>query len=199
MKNTMKRMFSLVLVVMLLVCALPMNAMADDYQTPIYIEADVTYTGNPDLSNCQVRLHVFKNLNMNPNSCDDYNLTTTAKNADKLTYDMVDSFLRTKYTASDTSKNMTLDGLYDVTGNWAGSFVYSNKTTEVSNIKYKLNTDGNIDINVMLNNAKLKSASTADSSNPKTGDTIFVPFMVMGLTATALAAAYVFGKKRIAR
>ena len=42
MKNTMKRMFSLVLVVMLLVCALPMNAMADDYQTPIYIEADVT-------------------------------------------------------------------------------------------------------------------------------------------------------------
>ena len=197
MKNKMKRLFSLVLVAMLLVCVLPLNAMAAPKEA--YLVADVTYTGNPELSNCQVRLHVFKNLNMNPNSCDDYNLTTTAKNADKLTYAMVDSFLRTKYTAADTSKNMTIDGLYDVSGNWAGSFVYSTKTSEISNINYKLNTNGNIDINVMINNAKAKGSSTADSSNPKTGDTIFVPVMVMGVTATALAAAYVFGKKRIAR
>ena len=58
---------------------------------------------------------------------------------------------------------------------------------------------GTVYINVMIGNAKAKSSSTADTSNPKTGDTIFVPFMVMGVTATALAAAYVFGKKRFAR
>ena len=58
---------------------------------------------------------------------------------------------------------------------------------------------GTVYINVMIGNAKAKTSATADASNPKTGDTIFVPFMVMGVTATALAAAYVFGKKRIAR
>ena len=58
---------------------------------------------------------------------------------------------------------------------------------------------GYVDINIMLNNAVAKTTAKADSSNPKTGDTIFVPVMVMGVTATALAAAYVFGKKRIAR
>lgn len=195
----MKRMFSLVLVVMLLVCALPMNAMAAEADNYIDLYADVTYSGNPDLSNCQVRLHVFKNLNINPNSCDDYNITTMAKNAKQVTFDMVDSFLRTKYTASDTSKNMTVDGLYDVSGNWAGNFVYGDKTDVVTGIVARLNNEGNIDINVMLNNAKAKGSSTADSSNPKTGDTIFVPVMVMGVTGTILAAAYVFGKKRIAR
>ena len=51
----------------------------------------------------------------------------------------------------------------------------------------------------MITNATTKSSAKADSSNPKTGDTIFVPVMVMSLTASALAAAYVFGKKRIAR
>ena len=196
MKNKMRKLLSLVLVAMLLVCALPMNAMAanDD----IYIVADVEVI-KTELTNSAVRLHVFKNLNMNPNSCDDYTITTTAKNADVVTYDMIDSFLRTKYTALDTSKNMTLDGLYYMVGNWAGSYVTNNKTNKIEDVNYTLNTKGSIEINVMLNNAKLKSASTADTSNPKTGDTIFVPFMVMGVTATALAAAYVFGKKRFAR
>ena len=58
---------------------------------------------------------------------------------------------------------------------------------------------GTVYINVMIGNAKVKSTATADASNPKTGDEIFVPIMVMGLTASALAAAYVIGKKRFAR
>ena len=196
MKNTLKKMFSLTLVVVLLLCALPMNAMADS--SDIWLVADVEAV-KTELVNTTVRLHVFKNLNMNPNSCDDYTITTMAKDAGVVTYKMVDSFLRTKYTALDTNKNMTLDGLYDVTGSWAGNYVTNNKTDKIDYVQYRLNNVGSIDINVMLNNAKLKSASAADSSNPKTGDTIFVPFMVMGVTATALAAAYVFGKKRIAR
>ena len=196
MKNTLKKMFSLTLVVVLLLCALPMNAMADS--SDIWLVADVEAV-KTELVNTTVRLHVFKNLNMNPNSCDDYTITTMAKDAGVVTYKMVDSFLRTKYTALDTNKNMTLDGLYDVTGNWAGNYVTNNKTDKIDYVQYRLNNVGSIDINVMLNNAKLKSASTADSSNPKTGDTIFVPVMVLGLTASALAAAYVIGKKRFAR
>ena len=196
MKNTLKKMFSLTLVVVLLLCALPMNAMADS--SDIWLVADVEAV-KTELVNTTVRLHVFKNLNMNPNSCDDYTITTMAKDAGVVTYKMVDSFLRTKYTALDTNKNMTLDGLYDVTGNWAGNYVTNNKTDKIDYVQYRLNNVGSIDINVMLNNAKLKSASTADSSNPKTGDTIFVPVMVMGLTASALVAAYVIGKKRFAR
>lgn len=199
MKNTMKKLFSLALVVMLLLCALPMNAMAaiETGADDIFLVADVEAV-KTELVNTTVRLHVFKNLNMNPNSCDDYTITSMAKDAGVVTYKMVDTFLRTKYTALDTSKNMTLDGLYDVTGSWAGNYVANNKTDSIDYVQYRLNNTGSIDINVMLNNAKAKTTSTA-SDNPKTGDTIFVPFMVMGLTATALAAAYVFGKKRIAR
>ena len=70
--------------------------------------------------------------------------------------------------------------------------------SRLDNIKDKLE-DGYVHISVMLKNAKAKTSATADSSNPKTGDTIFVPVMVMGLTASALAAAYVIGKKRFAR
>ena len=74
-------------------------------------------------------------------------------------------------------------------------WAFGNYYTSISNLTAaRQNKD--ITIRVVVNNVYRK---TADTSNPKTGDTIFVPFMVMGVTATALAAAYVFGKKRIAR
>ncbi len=105
------------------------------------------------------------------------------------------------YTAKDTSEAITIDGLYTNTntnGAFPGNYYADNKVSRLDNIKDKLE-DGYVHISVMLKNAKAKSSSTADSSNPKTGDTIFVPVMVMGLTASALAAAYVIGKKRFAR
>lgn len=105
------------------------------------------------------------------------------------------------YTAKDSSNAITIDGLYvstDTKGAFPSNYYADNKTSSKDDINDLLE-DGYVHISVMLKNAKAKSSSTADSSNPKTGDTIFVPFMVMGLTATALAAAYVFGKKRIAR
>ena len=105
------------------------------------------------------------------------------------------------YTAKDTSEAITIDGLYTNTntnGAFPGNYYADNKVSRLDNIKDKLE-DGYVHISVMLKNSKAKSSSTADSSNPKTGDTIFVPVMVMGLTASALAAAYVFGKKRFAR
>lgn len=105
------------------------------------------------------------------------------------------------YTAKDSSNAITIDGLYvstDTKGAFPSNYYADNKTTSKDNINDLLE-DGYVHISVMLKNAKAKSSSTADSSNPKTGDTIFVPVMVMGVTATALAAAYVFGKKRFAR
>lgn len=105
------------------------------------------------------------------------------------------------YTAKDTSEAITIDGLYTNTntnGAFPGNYYADNKVSRLDNIKDALE-DGYVHISVMLKNAKAKTSATADTSNPKTGDTIFVPFMVMGVTATALAAAYVFGKKRIAR
>lgn len=105
------------------------------------------------------------------------------------------------YTAKDTSEAITIDGLYTNTntnGAFPGNYYADNKVPRLDKIRDKLE-EGYVHISVMLKNAKAKTSATADSSNPKTGDTIFVPVMVMGVTATALAAAYVFGKKRIAR
>lgn len=105
------------------------------------------------------------------------------------------------YTAKNTSNAITIDGLYvstDTKGAFPSNYYADNKTASKDDINDLLE-DGYVHISVMLKNAKAKTSATADSSNPKTGDTIFVPVMVMGLTATALAVAYVFGKKRIAR
>ncbi|MDO5544841.1 MAG: hypothetical protein Q4F81_03285 [Eubacteriales bacterium] len=105
------------------------------------------------------------------------------------------------YTAKDSSNAVTIDGLYtniNTSGAFPANYYADNKVASLSDIDEKLE-DGYVHISVMLKNAKAKSSSTADSSNPKTGDTIFVPVMVMGLTGTVLAAAYVFGKKRFAR
>ena len=40
------------------------------------------------------------------------------------------------------------------------------------------------------------SSYTADSSNPKTGDAIFAPVAVLGLSASALAVLFFLNKKR---
>lgn len=104
-----------------------------------------------------------------------------------------------KYYTAKNSDGIQYDGLYLGVGNWLANYATDeNRLPAVSGIKED-RLDHEIHINVMIENVKAITASKADSSNPKTGDTIFVPMMVMGLTGTALAAAYVFGKKRIAR
>lgn len=114
-----------------------------------------------------------------------------------VTLSEVKNVVKNYYTAKD-SDGISYDGLYIAEGNWVADYVAD--TAKYDSIDAgTMRQTGTVYINVMIGNAKAKSSSTADSSNPKTGDTIFVPMMVMGLTGTALAAAYVFGKKRIAR
>ena len=106
-----------------------------------------------------------------------------------------------KYFSAKTSAGISYAGLYYARGNWVKDYAtYNGEYDSITGID-SMRQVSQVDINVMITNATAKTTSTAkaDSSNPKTGDTIFVPFMVMGVTATALAAAYVFGKKRIAR
>ena len=114
-----------------------------------------------------------------------------------VTLSEVKNVVKNYYTAKD-SDCITYDGLYIAEGNWVADYVAV--TGKYDSIDAgSMSQTGTVYINVMIGNAKAKTTSTADSSNPKTGDDIFVPVMVMGLTASALAAAYVFGKKRIAR
>ena len=91
MKN-LKKLLSLALALMLLLSVLPIGAMAAENDTIILV-ADVEYSGNPELSNSKVYLHVFKNLNINPNSSDDYDITSSAKSMGTVTDTWVLSFL----------------------------------------------------------------------------------------------------------
>lgn len=60
-----------------------------------------------------------------------------------------------------------------------------------------LTVDSNIyEIHVRISGSSKSSGSTADSSNPKTGDAIFVPVMVLGVSASALAVLFYLNKKR---
>ena len=63
-----------------------------------------------------------------------------------------------------------------------------------------LRSKGTVVIKVRVTGVTAKTAYTADSSNPKTGDEIYMAVTVLGLSAASLAAvAYVYSKKRLAK
>lgn len=76
-------------------------------------------------------------------------------------------------------------------------------STDGVDVFYNVNAmrnDGDVTFFVVLDNVKsVSSGSNADSSNPKTGDSIFVAVTVMAVSSLALGAAYVLNKKRMAR
>ncbi len=157
---------------------------------------------NKDNTN-QVWLHVYingnagtiaKSINLtNTYLMDDYSTNTT---------EIKNYLLTNYYKSSDSSKNVELDGLYLNKGT-SGTFPQSyytdgNKFSTLSDIDDMLN-DGYVHISVMLKNvtAKTTTTTTADSSNPKTGDSIYTATTIMGISAASLAAVmYVYTKKR---
>lgn len=107
--------------------------------------------------------------------------------------------VKTYYTAK-TSDGIGYDGIYYSTSTTKNDYVNdTNHTEEITNLD-TLRTQGYVHLNVWINNyvAKSSSSSNADSSNPKTGDSIYTAVAVMGLSVTALAAVYFINKKRIA-
>lgn len=92
-----------------------------------------------------------------------------------------------------TGSNMTLQGLYTDAA-WE-QLLNGENPTAANGVSV---TGSPLKIHVILKNATATSTSTskADSSNPKTGDMIFVPMMVMFASAAAVAYVYMSSKKR---
>lgn len=157
---------------------------------------------NKDNTN-QVWLHVYINGNAGT-IAKSINLTNTYLMDDNSTNttEIKNYLLTNYYKSSDSSKNVELDGLYLNKGT-SGTFPQNyytdgNKFSTLSDIDDMLN-DGYVHISVMLKNvtAKTTTTTTADSSNPKTGDSIYTAMTIMGISAASLAAVmYVYTKKR---
>lgn len=144
----------------------------------------------------KVMLHVFLNGNTSAVYAS-YNITGDLAKDYKVTYGEVEDYLLKKYKAK-TDAGIDLDGLYYVTGNWVGNYFQDNKSKTIDDLDWELEK-GYVHINVMLNNATAKTSSNADTSNPKTGDDIYMTVTVMGLSAAALCAVYYISKKRAVR
>lgn len=115
----------------------------------------------------------------------------------KVTLDEVKSVVKNYYTAK-TSDGIGYDGMYLARGNWVSNFVTDSQKYSTIEDTNDMRQTAEVHINVMITNANAKSSSssTADSTNPKTGDNIYMMVTVMGLSAAALAAVYYVSKKR---
>ena len=112
----------------------------------------------------------------------------------KITKSEVDSIVKKYYTAKSSSDDMDIDGLFTV--NTWNNGKYSLRHADDS---IRVDRDDETIIYVMVRDAKAVSSSssaTADSSNPKTGDMIMTPVIVLGASAACLAALFFLNKKR---
>ena len=102
----------------------------------------------------------------------------------------VETLIKKHYTGS----NMTLQGLYTDAA-WEQLLAGQNPSAANG---IKVSDDGITKIHVILKNgtASGTTTSTADKTNPKTGDMIMVPVMVMVASAAAAAFVYMNSKKR---
>lgn len=148
------------------------------------------------LNSNKVYLHIFLDNKVSP-PARDVNITDTIAKDGVVTMGEVQDVVK-KYYSAKNDDGIKYDGMYMATGSWVGEFVRDDKIDRIDNID-ELKKDGYVHINVMVNNAKAKSSSNADSSNPKTGDDIYMTVTVMGLSAAALCAVYFVSKKRAVR
>lgn len=151
--------------------------------------------GTSKYNTCKVRLHVFLNGKVSEEART-FDITSMASDT-VISLKEVSNFLLNYYTAT-TSTGIKFDGLYKAEGAWLGKFVQDKRLDSIEDVDDLLEA-GHVDINIMLDNAKAKTTSTADSSNPKTGDAIFAPVAVLTLSTAALAAVYFISKKRVVR
>lgn len=146
------------------------------------------------LNSNKVYLHVFMNNDLD-DPVKNINITTGIAADGVVDLDEDVRTLIKQYFSAKDSDGIKYDGLYVSTGDWVGDFLTDTKDEYVDNIK-DLKEDGYVHLNLMITNAKLKSSSTADSTNPKTGDSIFMTVTVMTLSASALALFFFLNKKR---
>lgn len=115
----------------------------------------------------------------------------------KVTMNEVKSVVKQYFNAIDADTGITYDGLYPVQGNWVADYVADKKYDTIDGL-YEAAAKQTVIIRVMVGNAKLASSSSsnADSSNPKTGDEIYMAVTAMAVSASALALGFYFLKKR---
>ncbi len=153
-------------------------------------------SGTDKLSNFKVYLNVYLNTTIGyPDKTID--ITKGAALDGLVKMSEAEAVVLNYYNAK-TSAGIAFDGLYLGEGAYSTQYITDSAKYDGFEVSKR---DHDITLNIYINNAVAKntSSSTADSSNPKTGDTIYTAMTVMGLSAAALAAAaYVYSKKRVA-
>ncbi|MDD5863060.1 MAG: hypothetical protein PUD80_00265 [Firmicutes bacterium] len=142
----------------------------------------------------KVYLHIFKD-NKIDEPAKTINITDGIALDGKVTLDEVKTVVKNNYTAK-TSDGIKYDGMYLAEGNWVGNFVNDTQKYDTIQDTNEMRKTREVHINVMITNANAKNAEKADTTNPKTGDTILVPVIFMLVSGSAIAAAYIYSKKR---
>ncbi len=160
-----------------------------------------TTNGSLNTKGRQVLLNIYINgkLTAPAKTVDITNYTIVSDGT--LNLDEVETVVDDYYKAGNSNKGFQLDGLYVTAGNSIVNYATdSNKQSSwnINSVFEKFNSS-TIAFNVYAPNVTAKTSSTADSSNPKTGDTIFAPVAVLTLSTAALAAVYFISKKRVVR
>lgn len=155
-----------------------------------------TVSSKKDLND--IILNIFVNKDFN--NCKTIKLNGySILDDDKITLnEIMNSVVTTYYKATDSNKGLQGDGLYYTTGSFMYNWLTDAKKVDAIDDIAAKRAEGTVTINIMVTNATAKSTTTtADSSNPKTGDSIYTAMTVMGISAASLAAVmYVYTKKR---
>lgn len=166
----------------------------------IYVEATKSTSSSGSSDNTtnkfpyKVYLHVYLNNNIGEPDRN-INITNTLATDGVVSMSEVKNLIPEYYKAKN-SNGIGYDGLYLAKGNWVKDYVTdANKYTKMTNVDVRQGVEY-VHINVMITNATAKTSSTADTSNPKTGDAIFMTITVMGLSAAALTGLYFYDRKR---
>lgn len=142
----------------------------------------------------KVYLHVYTNNNIGEPDRN-INITNTLAVDGVVSMSEVKNLIPDYYKAKN-SNGISYDGLYLAKGNWVKDYVTdANKYEKLNDVDVRTGEEY-VHINVMITNVTSKSTSTADTSNPKTGDAIFMTITVMGLSAAALTGLYFYDRKR---
>lgn len=149
----------------------------------------------------RVKIHFY--MNDNPSTCVKTVDITDTYGIGKYIDIGAAEVLAKNYFNCSNSLGITVDGYYVMVGSWAGTWVNDIERSTNVWIPDEAHRTADIDLMVMLRGSrggvvslKTSSASKADTSNPKTGDSIMVSVAALGFSASALAAAYYVSKKR---
>ena len=134
----------------------------------------------------------------------EYDIKSNIAKDGKVTIGEVKDVVNYYYDAIDSDDGIICDGIYPQQGNFMTAYSLDQKYEVIEGLYDAANNSDYVVLKVFVRNAKLASSSSsssanADSSNPKTGDTIYTAMAVMGISAAALASVmYFYNKKRIA-